>query len=78
MSIEDFVKAWGYCNIENLRNVRTNMTDITSNHYTLNISEYDNTTWVQLYLKIDNRIYPCGFVSLSDIDEVIMLDESIS
>ena len=79
MSIEQFVEKWGNVKDKShIRAVETNGNIIYGNHFTIDVSEYDFSYFVALFIVKDKELIGTGYICLDDIIEVHEINESIS
>ena len=79
-TLEEFILGWQHFSNEwNMRDVRVlGKASIYANFFTIEISQYDKSIIIRLYLNLKNTIYEVGYVFLEDISGVDVINESIS
>ena len=79
MSVEQFIEKWGNVKDKShIRAVETNGNTTYGNHYTIDVSEYDFSYFVVLFIVKNKKLISSGYVCLDDITGVYEINESIS
>ena len=79
MTVEQFIEKWGNVKDKShIRGIRTKGSTTYGNHFTIDVSEYDNLYFVALFILKDKELIDTGYICLDDILGVFEVNESIS
>ena len=79
MSIVQFIEKWDNVRDKShIRGIRTKGSTTYGNHFTIDVSEYDNSYFVALFILKDKELIETGYICLDDILGVFEVNESIS
>ena len=75
-SIEEFINLWYKIkDRKKIRGIQTVSGIIYANHFSIDISEFNGTYWIDLYIVINKTLASSGYIYLDEIIEVSELSE---
>ena len=75
-TIEEFIKSWySIKDRKKIRGIQTVSGIIYSNHFSVDVSEFEGTYWINLYIVINKTLVSSGYIYLEDITEITVLSE---
>ena len=75
-SIEEFIKSWyAIKDRKKIRGIQTVSGIIYANHFSVDVSEFEGSYWINLYLLINKTLASSGYIYLDEITEITVLSE---
>ena len=75
-TIEEFIKSWySIKDRKKIRGIQTVGGIIYANHFSVDVSVFEGTYWINLYIVINKTPVSSGYIYLEDITEITVLSE---
>ena len=75
-TIEEFINSWySIKDRKKIRGIQTVSGIIYSNHFSIDVSEFNSSYWINLYIVINKTLVSSGYIYLDEITEITVLSE---
>ena len=75
-TIEEFINSWySIKDRKKIRGIQTISGIIYANHFSINVSEFNGSYWINLYIVINKTLTSSGYIYLDEITEITVLSE---